>query len=67
MQKNSDLKPCPFCGVLPAVDHWFNTKKMMYQVRCMNDKCRIKPWTDYHCARSVVVREWNRRANDEKG
>ena len=58
----SELKPCPFCGVVPTVEFGDEIKK--YWISCNNPKCRIQPTTDAHTHKSVIVREWNRRGAD---
>lgn len=61
------LKPCPFCGSeatakLPVI---IDGKPSCWNyIACKNAKCRIKPFTDWHKCRAVVVREWNRRTGD---
>jgi Lar family restriction alleviation protein len=58
------LKPCPFCGAAPNVVFGLviqGQKTDWNFVACENEKCRIKPSTDWHKSKSVVVREWNRR------
>lgn len=65
---SSDLKPCPFCGEKPVAEfnHVIEGQKTDWNfISCKNPKCRIKPSTDWHKCRSVVVREWNRRAGNE--
>ena len=62
----SELKRCPFCGAEPMLKEINNTDgKIWYSIICINEKCRINPSTDYHTCKAVVVREWNRRAEDE--
>lgn len=62
----SVLKTCPFCGAKPIIDEWIDGDKKYYRV-CCDDvyKCSMLPTTDYNVSKSVVVREWNRRAKDE--
>lgn len=58
------LKPCPFCGQEAIVITWIrDNKEMMYRVCCDNEKC-LSPSTDFHVDKSIVMREWNRRADD---
>lgn len=63
--KTHGLKPCPFCGVRPAINTWHEGEKTMYIVECENDACAIKPMTDYHVSLNIIVQEWNRRSKDE--
>ena len=58
----TELKPCPFCGVVPTVE--FNNGIKKYWIGCNNPKCRIQPTTDAHTNKSVIVREWNRRVDN---
>lgn len=57
-----ELKSCPFCGAIPRMEQNNSTKK--FWIQCDNPKCRIAPCTDMHISKSVVVREWNRRADN---
>ena len=61
------LKPCPFCGAEPAIGErvGIGNRKYFY-IACENDNCRINPGTDLHIKKSVVIKEWNRRASDER-
>jgi hypothetical protein len=61
------LKPCPFCGKVPVMESSdYDPRVTRYVIRCENPKCRIQPNTDYHIYKSVITREWNRRAKDEQ-
>lgn len=57
----STLKSCPFCGQLPKLRYVGNDVKK-WMIECVNNKCRIQPFTDLHRHKFVVIREWNRRA-----
>ena len=57
----AELKPCPFCGVVPIVK--FDNAIKKYWISCNNPKCRVQSMTDAHINKSVIVREWNRRRN----
>lgn len=62
-----ELKPCPFCGGKPVAKFNLEIQGQSTNwnfVACQNEKCRIKPSTDWHKCRAVAVREWNRRAED---
>ena len=64
--KTPDLKPCPFCGGEVFIGIWeepWNQKK--YHITCFNEHCYIRPGTDYHRDKEVVIEEWNRRVTDE--
>ena len=60
----AELKPCPFCGGEATLEYGRGFRK--YWVCCNNPKCRIQPQTDAHEYKGVIVREWNRRAEDGK-
>lgn len=59
-----ELKPCPFCGKKPIIEHW-SSDGMMYMVKCNNPDCPV-PVVSYPNGRdlNMVIKEWNRRAND---
>ena len=59
-----ELKPCPFCGKKPIIEHW-SSDGMMYMVKCINPDCPV-PVVSYPNGRdlNMVIKEWNRRAND---
>lgn len=58
----NNIEPCPFCGEIPLSEFDDGLKK--YWIHCDNPKCKIQPSTDAHVNKSVVTREWNRRANN---
>ena len=58
-----EIKKCPFCGSVPIVEYGNGIKK--WWICCSNDKCWVHPSTDAHINKSVVVRFWNRRVDDE--
>lgn len=63
----TELKPCPFCGgeATSIFGIMIDGKQSEWNViKCKNPKCRIQPSTDWHKSKSVVVREWNRRADN---
>ena len=64
----SKLKPCPFCGEIPKIDYGceYIDDIAKYWIQCNNEKCRIRPCTDMHVYKFVVVREWNRRKDGEQ-
>ncbi len=63
---SEELKPCPFCGKKPIIEHW-SSDGMMYMVKCNNPDCPV-PVASYPNGRdlNMVIKEWNRRANDGK-
>lgn len=62
---SEELKPCPFCGRKSIIEHW-SSDGAMYMVKCNNPDCLI-PVTSYPAGHNLdeVMKEWNRRANDE--
>lgn len=62
---SEELKPCPFCGRKPIIEHW-SSGLVMYMVKCNNPDCPV-PEEFYPKGHklSEVIAEWNRRANDE--
>lgn len=59
------MKPCQFCGRKPIIEHWASGGTM-YMVKCNNPDCPI-PDASYPAGHNLdeVMKEWNRRANDE--
>ena len=63
----TELKPCPFCGGKAWKTTCRNAElKPMYQISCPNEECNIQPYTNYSTDEETLVKEWNRRANDEE-
>ena len=56
-----NLKPCPFCGKTPRIEHW-SSGGMMYMVKCSNPDCPV-PVVSYPSGHNLseVISEWNRR------
>lgn len=55
-----DLKPCPFCGSVAALEH---NKTWDYFVRCTNKQCASRT-RNYHENDAGAVNAWNTRVND---
>ena len=55
-----DLKPCPFCGRKPIIEHW-SSGGIMYMVKCNNPDCPV-PVNSYPTGRNLndVEDEWNK-------
>ncbi len=60
---SNTLKPCPFCGEIPTRKYNEHLKK--WYIQCENENCRIQPVTDAHVNKSVITREWNKRAKEK--
>ena len=58
----AELKPCPFCGVVPTLEYNTWVKKFWYS--CQNEKCGCQPKTYTHTDKGAVARAWNRRTSD---
>ena len=63
-EKNIELKPCPFCGGNPVIEHW-SSGGLMYMVKCNNPDCQI-PSCGYPKGHNLneVKEEWNRRSDN---
>lgn len=60
------LKPCPWCGVVPEVEHFDAgpNSAERYRVRCETLNCLMRPSTDTYSSFDDCVLAWERR---EKG
>lgn len=58
----NNLKPCPFCGRKPIIEHWYSCG-LMHMVKCNNPDCAIPP-NGYPAGHNYakVVSEWNMRS-----
>lgn len=64
-----DIKPCPFCGEIPAIvlDDYINGRIIVdpdFFIECENPDCLVGPrvcgkYTDF----DNIVAAWNRRAS----
>lgn len=64
----TEVKPCPFCGKKPIAEYNMviaGKATEWHLIACRNAECGIKPSTDWHKNKNVVVNAWNRRAGDE--
>lgn len=61
-----DLRPCPFCGRKPIIEHW-SSGGIMYMVKCNNPDCPV-PVNSYPTGRNLndVEDEWNKRSDNDK-
>ena len=62
-----ELKPCPFCGVLPTMrSYTYSTpgsECIQFKVECENDNCPPQPTVDWHYWTAEEAAEaWNTRA-----
>ncbi|MDO5399308.1 MAG: Lar family restriction alleviation protein [bacterium] len=61
--KDTELKPCPFCGEKPIIEKW-SSWSLMFMVKCENPVCPI-PIDGYPSGHDLtaVKLEWNRRTD----
>ena len=69
---SDELKPCPFCGGKAEMR---DARKFLvvskfsyifpYSVRCSNEKCDVKPYTEYSSTEQEAIDAWNRRADHD--
>lgn len=68
MGKKIELKPCPFCGSVPAISHLIlglvPKKVYGYKVVCGNIKCHILSETELCMSEKEAADLWNRRAEN---
>jgi len=67
MDKDNELKPCPFCDAHPEkVDsiEWANYGVIMYFVECPNDKCHVNVCTPDHPTKQEAIDAWNTRKGE---
>ncbi|WP_439398769.1 Lar family restriction alleviation protein [Bradyrhizobium sp. PMVTL-01] len=56
----TDFLPCPFCGVLPAIDHR-QSGRGYWMVHCMNKHCDVVVEAS-ETERGDALKKWNARA-----
>ena len=63
--KNSELKPCPFCGAKAVMN--YKQALNTWIVECSNSSCPASYMIgmDYD-TEAEAIEAWNRRANDER-
>ena len=72
MDRQIELKPCPFCGGLAKIKcvGKGNTREQLgVIVRCINCECGTAPCYplphfSYKAREETVINQWNRRANN---
>ncbi len=68
MSEEVEMKPCPFCGVIPETDDG-ETGGI---VECCNDTCDVRPSVFYDHEEDsngleIAIIAWNTRTNPAKG
>ena len=58
LKMKTKVKPCPWCGSQPKI---VDVGDGGVTVRCISDKCKVKPGTCASMSQSVVVNQWNKR------
>jgi len=53
---------CPFCGGKALLE--YNKSFDLYKVICENEKCAVKPNTEFTKTEESAISKWNTRAND---
>lgn len=71
MMKETKLKPCPFCGGEAKLYHFGKTGELSVTVKCKTCKAQVQPlhyqaYFSYKARVEIVVRDWNRRADNEQ-
>ena len=62
----SELKHCPFCGVVPKVEKFEDRRKRItYGIECREADCDIQPLTLWYADKEEAIKAWNRRADKE--
>lgn len=78
MASKIELKPCPFCGVVPEIQDYVDGPrdmnalpgldcKLTYGVGCENERCPCTPFTDddYQTPQEAAA-AWNRRSTESE-
>lgn len=50
------LKPCPFCGVVPELQHWGH-----WSIECASDRCPASIASVINTEAAEAVAQWNTR------
>ena len=64
MNKETELKPCPFCGGKARLIT-YDTCTCVYYVKCDSASCGIKPVTWIYTTGEEAVEAWNKMVDDE--
>jgi len=56
------LKPCPFCGGEPKIEHVIIDRKKTMYIYCANNGCEVNLETRGWKSRLIAIKRWNTRA-----
>ena len=58
-----ELKPCPWCDKVPALDITYMDAEAVYRPRCENQDCPVKPMLqNFEGYEEIAIRMWNKGA-----
>jgi hypothetical protein len=62
-----DLKPCPWCKRNGRVytNYAKDKANLLFQIRCENPRCKVKPHTTIYKSKSRAIAAWNNRRKDD--
>lgn len=64
MEQKIELKPCPFCGVVPNIRTYRYKYGIRYYVKCGNRDCDTMPHTFMWEKKQHAIDDWNRRGDN---
>lgn len=55
----NEIKPCPFCGVVPELK---KDEDGRYDIQCENPECKLQVFLDrFYSVKREAIEAWNRR------
>ena len=62
-----DLRPCPFCGVVPRISMLDTLYAVKYRISCDSLECSARDVvTGWHESRKIVMDDWNHRPLEDE-